>query len=110
MASLLALRPLGQLALYGMTKAAITQMTKQLALEWARHNIQVNAICPGYIETEMNQAIWKSPGGEKLLSKFVNRRVGTADVLEGSLLLLASDRSDFITGSIIAVDDGQSLG
>lgn len=110
MSSLLALRPLGQLTLYGMTKAAVTQMTKQLALEWARHNIQVNAICPGYIETEMNRAIWKSAAGEKLLSKFVNRRVGTADVLEGSLLLLASDRSDFITGSIIAVDDGQSLG
>jgi NAD(P)-dependent dehydrogenase (short-subunit alcohol dehydrogenase family) len=109
-ASLLAIRPLGQLTLYGMTKAAITQMTKQLALEWARHNIQVNAICPGYIETEMNRAVWQSPGGEKLLAKFVNRRVGTADVLDGTLLLLASSQSDFMTGAIIPVDDGQSLG
>lgn len=108
-ASLLALKPLGQLTLYGMTKAAITQMTKQLALEWARHDIQVNALCPGYIETEMNRAHWESDAGKKLLSRFPRRRLGAPDVLDGMLLLLASDQSDFITGAVIPVDDGQAL-
>lgn len=109
MGSLLALKPLGQLALYGMSKAAIVQMTKQLALEWARHDIQVNALCPGYIETEMNQAHWQSDAGKKLLSRFPRRRLGSPDVLDGMLLLLASNQSDFITGAIIPIDDGQAL-
>jgi len=108
-ASLLALKPLGQLTLYAMTKAAVVQMTRQLALEWARHDIQVNALCPGYIETDMNRAHWQSDAGRKLLSRFPRRRLGQPDALDGALLLLASDQSDFITGAVIPVDDGQAL-
>lgn len=108
-ASLLALRPVAKLTLYAMTKAAMVQMTKQLALEWARHDIQVNAICPGYIETEMNRDHWQTPGGQELISRMPRRRVGTPDALDGIVLLLASEQSDFMTGSIIPVDDAQSL-
>jgi NAD(P)-dependent dehydrogenase (short-subunit alcohol dehydrogenase family) len=108
-ASLLALRPIMQLALYGMSKAAVTQMTRALALEWARYDIQVNAICPGYIETEMNAAHWRTEAGQNFMRKFPRRRVGTPDVLDGTILLLASSASDFMTGAIIPVDDGQSL-
>lgn len=107
--SLLALRVISQLSLYAMSKAALVQMTKALALEWARYDIQVNAICPGYIETEMNAAHWQTEGGKKLMSRWPNRRVGTPDVLDGPLLMLASEDSRFTTGAVLAVDDGQSL-
>lgn len=109
-ASLLALRVISQLSLYAMSKAALVQMTKALALEWARHDIQVNAICPGYIETEMNAAHWQTEGGRRLMSRWPNKRVGTPDALDGPLLMLASEESRFTTGAVIAVDDGQSLG
>ncbi|MBM3489897.1 MAG: SDR family oxidoreductase [Alphaproteobacteria bacterium] len=108
-ASLLALRPIPQLVLYAMSKAAVTQMTRALALEWARHDIQVNAICPGYIETEMNRPHWRTEAGRNFMRKFPRRRVGMPEVLDGTILLLASAASDFITGAIIPVDDGQSL-
>lgn len=107
--SLLSLKPISTLSLYAMTKAAMNQMTRQLALEWARYDIQVNAICPGYIETEMNSAHWQSEPGKALISRMPRRRVGTPDVLDGLMLLLTSDQSEFITGSIIPIDDGQSL-
>ena len=107
--SLLALKPISRLSLYAMTKAAMNQMTQQLALEWARHDIQVNAICPGYIETEMNAAHWRSPAGQELISRMPRRRVGTPDALDGLMLLLASDQGAFMTGSVIPIDDGQSL-
>jgi len=108
-ASLLGLRPLPQLAVYAMTKAAVMQMTRALALEWARHRIDVNAICPGYIETEMNAAHWQTEAGKRFVARFPRRRVGTPDALDGLTLLLCSSQSDFMTGSIIPVDDGQSL-
>ena len=87
----------------------MNQMTRQLALEWARHDIQVNAICPGYIETEMNSAHWQSDAGKTLISRMPRKRVGTPNDLDGLMLLLASDQSRFMTGSVIAIDDGQSL-
>lgn len=107
--SLLALKPISTLSLYAMTKAAMNQMTRQLALEWARHDIQVNAICPGYIETEMNSAHWQSDAGKTLISRMPRKRVGAPNDLDGLMLLLASDQSRFMTGSVIAIDDGQSL-
>ena len=107
--SLLALRPLPQLALYAMSKAAVNQMTRALALEWARHRIDVNAICPGYIETEMNAAHWQTEAGKRFVARFPRRRVGDPDVLDGLVLLLCSGQSDFMTGSVIPIDDGQSL-
>lgn len=107
--SLLSLKPISMLSLYAMTKAAMNQMTQQLALEWARYDIQVNAICPGYIETEMNAAHWRSEPGKALISRMPRRRVGTPDVLDGLMLLLSSDQANFMTGSVIPIDDGQSL-
>ena len=108
--SLLVFKPFGKLAIYAMTKAAVAQMTRQLALEWARHNIQVNAICPGYVETEMNEAHWRTPAGQRMIAQMPRRRLGTLESFDGILLLLASGQSDFISGAVIPVDDGQSLG
>ena len=93
--SMMALRVFGKLALYAMSKAAIAQMTKQLALEWARHDIQVNGICPGYIETEMNADLWRTPAGRGMIEAMPRRRIGTPEVMDGLLLLLAG-QSDYM--------------
>ena len=107
--SMMALRVFGKLTLYAMSKAAIAQMSKQLALEWARHDIQVNAICPGYIETEMNADHWRTPAGRGMIEAMPRRRIGTPEVMDGLLLLLASSQSDYMTGTLIPVDDGQVM-
>ena len=109
MASMLAQKAVPQLALYCMSKAAMVQMTRCLALEWARHDIQVNAILPGYIETEMNGPYWASEAGKTFMKKFPRRRVGEGHELDELTLLLSGPGSGFMTGSIILVDDGQSL-
>ena len=108
-ASILGLRVLGHLSLYAMSKAAIVQMTKSLALEWARHDINVNAICPGYIETEMNADYFRSEPGQAFMRRFPRRRIGDPSDLDGMLLTLADPASRFVTGAVIAVDDGQVL-
>lgn len=100
---------LNGLGVYNMTKAAVAMMTRSMAFEWARHNINVNALCPGYMETEMNSEWFHTEGGEKQISTFLRKRLGNDTDLDGALLLLASPASRFITGSIITVDDGQSL-
>ncbi len=109
MSSFLGLKVLPQLALYAISKAAIAQMTKAMAIEWIRYSIQVNAICPGYIETEMNRAHWQSESGKALIRRFPARKLGQPSDLDGLVLLLASSRSDFMTGSVIAIDEAQSL-
>lgn len=108
-ASVAGLRALGQVSVYCMSKAAVVHMTRALALEWGRYNINVNAICPGYIETEINREYFRSEAGQKLVNMLPKRRVGTPQDLDGLLLLLASDLSGFINGSIIAADDGLSV-
>jgi NAD(P)-dependent dehydrogenase (short-subunit alcohol dehydrogenase family) len=100
---------LNGLGVYNMTKAAVAMMTRSMAYEWARHNITVNALCPGYMETEMNSEWFHTEGGEKQINTFLRKRLGNDTDLDGALLLLASPSSRFITGSIITVDDGQSL-
>jgi len=95
---------------YCMSKSAVVAMTKVMALEWARYGIRVNAICPGYIRTEMNTRYFDSDRGRAEIAGWPNRRVGKDTDLNGLLLLLASDASDYITGSAIVADDGQSLG
>jgi len=105
-ASIAGLRVIGQLGVYCMSKAAAIQMTRAMANEWARYGICVNAICPGYIETEMNHDLWASERGRKLINMLPRRRVGKPQDLDGLLLLLASDHADFINGAIIAADDG----
>jgi NAD(P)-dependent dehydrogenase (short-subunit alcohol dehydrogenase family) len=100
------LRPLSQISVYCISKAAVIHMTRALAQEWGRHGINVNAICPGYIETEINRDYWQTEGGRKLVNMLPRRRVGQPEDLDGLVLLLASDASGFINGAVIAADDG----
>jgi len=106
--SILGLRTIGQVAPYNASKAGLIHLTRVLAMEWARYHIRVNAICPGYIETEMNSAFWKTPGGQKLIERIPQRRIGQPEHLDGALLLLASDAGEFMTGSVITVDGGHT--
>jgi NAD(P)-dependent dehydrogenase (short-subunit alcohol dehydrogenase family) len=108
-ASVAGLRVLPHIGLYCISKAAMVQMTKAQALEWGRYGINVNAICPGYIRTELNDAYWETEGGRKLIQLLPRRRVGEASELDGVLLLLVADESQFINGAIIAADDGLSV-
>jgi NAD(P)-dependent dehydrogenase (short-subunit alcohol dehydrogenase family) len=108
-ASAAGLKVFGQLSVYCMSKAAVVHMTRALALEWGRHGINVNAICPGYIETEINRDYWQTEGGQKLMSMLPQRRLGRAGDLDGLLLLLASDHAHFINGAVIAADDGLTV-
>ncbi|MBN3733664.1 SDR family oxidoreductase [Burkholderia sp. Tr-20390] len=108
-ASVAGLRVFPQIGLFAMSKAAVVQMTRAMALEWGRHGINVNAICPGYIDTEINHYLWESEQGQKLQSMLPRRRVGKPQDLDGLLLLLAADESQFINGSIISADDGFGL-
>jgi NAD(P)-dependent dehydrogenase (short-subunit alcohol dehydrogenase family) len=105
-ASILGLRVAGGVAPYAISKAGVLQMTKALALEWARHAIRVNAIAPGYIETDLNGAFFASDAGKALIRRIPQRRLGEARELDGALLLLASDAGSYMTGSVIAVDGG----
>ena len=105
-ASILGLRVAGGVAPYAVSKAGVVQMTKSLALEWARHKIRVNALAPGYIETELNDAFFTSEAGMALVKRIPQRRLGLAKELDGPLLLLASDASTYMTGSVVAVDGG----
>jgi NAD(P)-dependent dehydrogenase (short-subunit alcohol dehydrogenase family) len=108
-ASILGLRTIGQVAPYNASKAGLIHLTKALAMEWARYQIRVNAICPGYIETEMNSAFWKTPPGQKLIERIPQRRIGQPEHLDGALLLLASQAGEFMTGSVITVDGGHTV-
>ncbi|WP_348679631.1 SDR family NAD(P)-dependent oxidoreductase [Alcanivorax profundi] len=105
-ASILGLRVGGRVAAYTASKAAVVQLTKSLALDFARYNIRCNAICPGYVETDINKDFFDSPQAEKMLKRIPYRRLGQIDELVGPLLLLASDASSYMTGAIIAVDGG----
>lgn len=97
------------LSIYGMSKAGVIHMTRFMAQEWARHDIRVNAIAPGYIETELNSDFFSSEKGHQFMSRFLRKRLGKPADLEGVLLLLASSASDFVTGTVIEADDGLSL-
>ena len=109
-ASVAGLRVLSQLSTYCMSKAAVIHMTKAMANEWGRYGINVNAICPGYIETGINRAFWETEGGKKVVNMLPRRRVGQPEHLDGLVLLLASEQSSFINGAIIAADDGLAAG
>lgn len=105
-ASILGLRQAGGVLPYAVSKAGVIQMTKCLALEWARYGIRVNAIAPGYLETDLNRAFFASPAGQALLNRIPQRRLGQPGDLDGPLLLLASDAAAYMTGSVLAVDGG----
>jgi NAD(P)-dependent dehydrogenase (short-subunit alcohol dehydrogenase family) len=108
-ASIGSFRVLPGMTAYCIAKAGLGMMTQCLAREWARYDICVNAICPGYIETELNDAWFASEAGRKQVSSFPKRRLARQEDLDGLLLLLASDESRAITGSLLTVDDAQSL-
>ena len=108
-ASVAALRVLSQIGVYCMSKAAVVQMTKAMALEWGRYGINVNAICPGYIETEINRDYFASESGQKLVNILPRKRVGQPSDLDGLLLLLAADESRFMNGAVITADDGMAV-
>jgi NAD(P)-dependent dehydrogenase (short-subunit alcohol dehydrogenase family) len=105
-ASILGLRVASSLLAYAAAKAALVQVTQALALEWARHRIRVNAIAPGYIETDMNRDFFATDAGRAVVKRVPQRRIGQPSDLDGALLLLASDASAYMTGSVIVVDGG----
>jgi NAD(P)-dependent dehydrogenase (short-subunit alcohol dehydrogenase family) len=91
---------------YTISKAGIIQATKAMALELAGNRIRVNALAPGYIDTEMNHEFWSTPSGEKLTKRIPQRRVGAESDLDGAIMLLASSASRYMTGSVVTVDGG----
>src|SRR3990167_3282160 len=105
-ASMAGLRVLPQIGVYCMSKAAVIQMTKAMALEWGRFGINVNAICPGYIDTEINHRNWQTEAGQKLVQMLPRKRVGQPKDLDALLVMLCSDQSHFINGAVISADDG----
>ncbi|WP_420994339.1 SDR family NAD(P)-dependent oxidoreductase [Cupriavidus sp. 30B13] len=105
-ASILGLRQAGGVVSYAVSKAGVVQLTQTLALEWARYGIRVNAIAPGYIDTELNRDFWQTDAGKALIARIPQRRLGRLEDLDGPLLLLASDASRYMTGAVVAVDGG----
>jgi NAD(P)-dependent dehydrogenase (short-subunit alcohol dehydrogenase family) len=105
-ASITGVRPGGAAAAYGASKAAVIQLTETLAWEWARYGIRVNALAPGYFETDLTREFLHSDFAEKMVKRIPQRRFGELEELDGPLLLLASDASSYMTGAVISVDGG----
>lgn len=103
-ASILGLRVTAAVAPYAISKAGVIQATKAMALEWARYSIRVNALCPGYVRTELNSEFLDSEVGEKLRLRIPSRRFNELEDLHGPLLLLASDAGRAMSGSTVEVD------
>lgn len=97
------------LSAYCGSKAAVAMLTRSMAREWARKGLAVNALCPGYIETAINDTWWPTEGGQKQLRGFPRRRLMDAQDLDEAFLMLAGPGAKAITGSVITIDDGQSL-
>ena len=97
---------LGQIGVYSISKAAVVHMTRSMALEWGRFGINVNAICPGYIDTEINHHQWATERGQKLIATLPRRRIGQPQDLDTVLMMLCANESHFINGAIIQADDG----
>lgn len=109
-ASIAGIIGLRSLACYGATKGAVIQLTRGLAVEWARYGITVNAICPGYIETGINEVFLSN---EQLRKKVVDRiplrRIGLPEEIAGLVVFLASKAADYITGHVLVADGGQTV-
>ncbi len=105
-ASMAGLKVLPQIGVYCMSKAAVVHMTKAMAVEWGKYGINVNAICPGYIDTEINHHHWQTEQGQKLVQMLPRKRVGQPKDLDALLVMLCAPESHFINGAVIAADDG----
>ncbi|MFZ4551658.1 MAG: SDR family oxidoreductase [Aquabacterium sp.] len=105
-ASAAGLRTMPQIGVYCMSKAAVIHMTKVMAAEWGRFGITTNAVCPGYIDTEINHHHWETEAGQKLISMLPRKRVGQPKDLDALVVMLCSAQSDFINGAVISADDG----
>jgi NAD(P)-dependent dehydrogenase (short-subunit alcohol dehydrogenase family) len=108
-ASMAGLKAMGQIGVYCMSKAAVIHMTRAMALEWGKYGINVNAICPGYIDTEINHHHWQTEQGQKLVSMLPRKRVGQPQDLDTALMMLCANESHFINGAVIQADDGFGL-
>jgi len=97
------------LTAYCASKAAVVMMGKSLAREWANRGINVNVVCPGYVETELNTDWFQAEGGKAQVAGFPRRRLMEASDLDAMLLYLSSDASRAVTGSVFTLDDGQTL-
>jgi NAD(P)-dependent dehydrogenase (short-subunit alcohol dehydrogenase family) len=108
-ASVAGLRVGARIGVYCMSKAAVVHMTRAMALEWGRFAINVNAICPGYIDTEINHHQWAGESGQKLIQQLPRKRVGKPEDLDTSLMMLCANESHFVNGAVIAADDGYAV-
>ncbi len=108
--SVYGLTPVANMSAYCASKGGLLQLTKVMALELIRFNIQVNAICPGYFLTPMNRELFESETGKKVIKRSIPMgRLGNPDELKGTAIYLASSATDFMTGSAIVIDGGQLL-
>ena len=105
-ASMAGLKVLSQIGVYCMSKAAVIHMTRAMALEWGKFGINTNALCPGYIDTELNHAHWQTESGQKLMNMTPRKRVGKPEDLNSALMMLCANESHFINGAVLSADDG----
>jgi len=108
-ASMAGLKVLSKIGVYSMSKAAVIHMTRAMALEWGKHGINVNAICPGYIDTDMNHHEWLTDAGKRLIETLPRKRIGQPQDLDSVLMMLCANESHFINGAVIQADDGYAL-
>ena len=108
-ASMAGLKALSKIGVYSMSKAAVIHMTRAMALEWGKHGINVNAICPGYIDTDMNHHEWLTDAGKRLIDTLPRKRIGKPQDLDVALMMLCAKESHFINGAVIQADDGYAL-
>ena len=105
-ASMAGLKVLSQIGVYAMSKAAVIHMTRAMALEWGKFGINSNALCPGYIDTEINHHHWQTEAGQKLMQMLPRKRVGKPADLDAALMMLCANESHFINGAVLSADDG----
>ena len=105
-ASMAGMKVLSQIGVYCMSKAAVIHMTRAMALEWGKFGINTNALCPGYIDTEINHQHWQTEAGQKLMNMTPRKRVGKPEDLNSALMMLCANESHFINGAIVSADDG----
>ena len=107
-ASIAATQPLPGLVAYCASKAGVSMMGRALAREWTNRGVNVNVLCPGYIETELNSEWFESEPGQRQIAKFPRKRLMREEDLDAMILFLSSDASRAVTGSVFTIDDGQT--